>query len=82
MDGRDAATRANERHDRRRELSSHSLTCQKCGAEMNHQADKLVHPVSKEEAESMTAALDGVIESVFACPGCGWIDSVRKTGIR
>ena len=64
------------------------MTCSKCGTEMNHQADKLVHPVTREEAASMTPALDGVIEIVFACPGCGWIDSrrgggpLRKTEIR
>ena len=56
------------------------MTCPKCGAEMNHQADKLVHPVTKEEAAGMTPALDGVIETVFACPGCGWIDSRRGAG--
>jgi hypothetical protein len=46
---------------------------------MNHQADKLVHPVTKEEAKSMTSALDGVIEKVFACPNCGRIESRRAT---
>ncbi len=56
------------------------MTCPKCGTEMNHQADKLVHPVTREEAASMTAALDGVIVEVFACPGCGWIESRRVAG--
>ena len=56
------------------------MTCAQCGAEMNHQADKLVHPVTREEAADMTAALDGVIEEVFACPSCGWIESRRATG--
>ena len=56
------------------------MTCSKCGTEMNHQADKLVHPVTKEEAASMTLALDGVIEIVFACPGCGRVDSRREAG--
>jgi len=46
---------------------------------MNHQADKLVHPVTKEEAARMTATLDGVIERIYACPNCGWIDSRRPT---
>jgi hypothetical protein len=49
--------------------------------EMNHQADKLVHPVTKEEAASMTPALDGVIEIVFACPGCGRIESLRGSDL-
>jgi hypothetical protein len=56
------------------------MTCPKCDTEMNHQADKLVHPVTDEEAGRMTPALDGVIESVFACPRCGWIDSRRDSG--
>ncbi len=55
------------------------MTCPQCGAEMNHQADKLVHPVTREEAARMTAALDGVLEEVFACPECGWIESRRVT---
>jgi predicted RNA-binding Zn-ribbon protein involved in translation (DUF1610 family) len=54
------------------------VTCPRCGTPMNHQADKLVHPVTREEAERMTAGLDGVIEAIFACPGCGWIESRRE----
>ena len=56
-----------------------SMRCPRCGAEMNHQADKLVHPVSQEEAARITPALDGVIEQVFACPNCGRIESRRET---
>jgi hypothetical protein len=47
---------------------------------MNHQADKLVHPLTPQEAAGMSPALDGVIVVVFACPRCGWIDSVRQAG--
>ena len=57
------------------------MTCSKCGMEMNHQADKLVHPVTTDEAASMTLALDGVIEIVFACPGCGRIESLRGSDL-
>lgn len=56
------------------------IICPKCGTEMNHQADKLVHPVNREEAAHMTEALDGVIAEVFACPNCGWIES-RRSGL-
>ena len=56
------------------------MTCPKCGAEMNHQADKLVHPVTREETADMTSALDGVLMVVFACPSCGWIDAQRDFG--
>jgi predicted RNA-binding Zn-ribbon protein involved in translation (DUF1610 family) len=60
-------------------VTTGGMTCPNCGAEMNHQADKLVHPVTKEEAAKMTASLDGVIEEVFACPSCGRIESRRVT---
>ena len=56
---------------------THDMTCPKCGNAMNHQADKLVQPVTKEEAAALTPALDGVLVVVFACPNCGWIESRR-----
>ena len=58
-------------------MTTAGMTCAKCGAEMNHQADKLTYPVTAEEAAAMTEALDGAIEEVFACPACGWVDSRR-----
>lgn len=51
--------------------------CPKCGSEMNHQASKLVQPVSEEEIAVLTPAFDGVIQEIFACPGCGWIEARR-----
>jgi predicted RNA-binding Zn-ribbon protein involved in translation (DUF1610 family) len=53
------------------------LECPKCGTEMNHQASKLVQPVSEEDVGALTDAFDGVVEEVFACPTCGWIESGR-----
>jgi hypothetical protein len=44
---------------------------------MNHQADKLVEPTSREEAEASTV-LGGVILAVYACPNCGWIEAQRE----
>jgi hypothetical protein len=49
---------------------------------MNHQADKLVHPVTEEETAIMIEALDGVIERIFACPRCGRIESQRERPLR
>ena len=59
-------------------MSPLTMTCPKCDGQMNHQADKLVYPVTAVEAAAMTPGLDGVIEHVFACPNCGWIDSWRE----
>jgi hypothetical protein len=47
---------------------------------MNHQADKLVQPVTQDEATAVGVTLDGLLERVFACPHCGWIDSRREAG--
>jgi predicted RNA-binding Zn-ribbon protein involved in translation (DUF1610 family) len=44
---------------------------------MNHEADKLVYPTTREEEATMNAAFDGVIEQIFACPNCGRIESRR-----
>ena len=54
-----------------------TLMCPKCGAPMNHQADKLVEPTSAEEAEA-SSVLGGVLLVVFACPRCGWIEAERE----
>ena len=55
------------------------MICPADGAQMNHQASKLVYPRSREEAAEMTAAMDGVIEDVYACPVCGCIESRRAS---
>jgi predicted RNA-binding Zn-ribbon protein involved in translation (DUF1610 family) len=43
---------------------------------MNHQANKLVEPVTREEAEAGAAA-GGILVLVFACPNCGYVASRR-----
>ncbi len=53
------------------------MICPKCGDEMNHHADKLVYPVSAQEAEIMDLVLGGVIEETHCCPGCGAVESRR-----
>ena len=52
------------------------MTCPRCGAEMNHQADKLREPTTREEAE--TSRLGGIVIAVFACPNCGRIESLPQ----
>jgi hypothetical protein len=56
------------------------ITCPVDGTPMNHQASKLVYPRTREEAAEMTAAMDGVIDDVYACPVCGRIESRRARG--
>jgi predicted RNA-binding Zn-ribbon protein involved in translation (DUF1610 family) len=53
-----------------------TMRCPRCGAEMNHQANKLVEPVTRDEVEA-SAALGGILLVVFACPNCGYVASRR-----
>jgi hypothetical protein len=47
---------------------------------MNLHAEKLVQALTPEEAAAVGTDVDGVLEIVFACPQCGWIESRRETG--
>jgi len=53
-----------------------TLRCPRCGAGMNHQANKLVEPVTRDEVEA-SAALGGILLVVFACPNCGYVAARR-----
>jgi ribosomal protein S27AE len=54
---------------------SNKMICPKCGDEMNHHADKLVAPVSADDAKHVDPALGGLIEETHACPACGAVGS-------
>ena len=58
-------------------VQKNKMICPKCGAEMNHHADKLVYPVTPEDAKKLNAVLGGVIEETYGCPGCGGVESRR-----
>ncbi|HET7744359.1 MAG TPA: hypothetical protein VFK76_06410 [Gaiellaceae bacterium] len=53
------------------------MRCPKCGSEMNHQARKVVPPVSDADVAALSETFDGILEDVFACPECGWVDARR-----
>ena len=59
---------------------SNKMLCPKCGAEMNHHADKLVDLGRPEDAQRMNATLGGVIEEIHFCPACGAVASRREDG--
>jgi predicted RNA-binding Zn-ribbon protein involved in translation (DUF1610 family) len=54
------------------------MICPKCGAEMNHHADKLIYPASTEDVKKINAALGGMIEETHGCPACGAVESRRS----
>jgi len=49
---------------------SEKMSCPKCGAEMNHHCDKLVHG-SDSQSAGMDENLGGFLEEFHACPNCG-----------
>ncbi|TMA10816.1 MAG: hypothetical protein E6J89_09550 [Deltaproteobacteria bacterium] len=53
------------------------MICPKCGAEMNHHADKLVDPVRPEDLRQVNPALGGIVEETHCCPSCGAVESRR-----
>ena len=48
-----------------------AMICPRCGIEMNHHAEKLVYPSGPDEMSAVDPVLGGVIEELYACPGCG-----------
>jgi transcription elongation factor Elf1 len=51
--------------------ATQKMMCEPCGREMNHHADKLVDPVTAEQAARVDAALGGFVEETHTCPDCG-----------
>ena len=44
------------------------MVCPSCGGEMNHHAEKLVHPREPQEASAMDPILGGMVEEIHT-PG-------------
>ncbi len=53
------------------------MQCEKCGAEMNHHADKLVEPVDGAGTAAIDPVLGGLIEEIHGCRVCGHVQSRR-----
>ena len=58
-------------------MQKNKMICPKCGAEMNHHADKLVDPVRLEDMKHVNQELGGMIAEMHHCPGCGAVASRR-----
>jgi NAD(P)H-dependent FMN reductase/ribosomal protein S27AE len=62
------------RHGRERVAMPQSespMRCPKCGAEMNHHAEKVLQAADPAEEWSVDPALGGVVEEMHSCPACG-----------
>lgn len=53
------------------EAPSEPMVCPRCGAEMNHHANKFADPRSAEEAARIDPALGGLLDEAHSCPACG-----------
>ena len=54
---------------------SSKMICPRCGSEMNHHADKLVQPITTDQAKHVNETLGGLIEQTHCCPSCGGVES-------
>jgi ribosomal protein S27AE len=51
------------------EQRSTKMKCPRCGAEMNHHADKVIR--AESGGKRPDPGLDGVIIELHSCPACG-----------
>jgi predicted RNA-binding Zn-ribbon protein involved in translation (DUF1610 family) len=48
-----------------------AMRCPQCGLAMNYHAEKIDTLAALTDAEAVDPDLGGVVEEVYACPGCG-----------
>jgi len=56
-------------------MQKNKMICPKCGAEMNHHADKLVDPIKPDDIKHVNPSLGGVVTEMHCCPKCGAVES-------
>lgn len=52
-------------------VASTKMKCPKCGADMNFHAQKIVHGLSSDSAESEADSPNTTLLEFHACPNCG-----------
>lgn len=55
------------------------MKCPKCGAPMNHHADKLVAPIDQDAASRVDPVFGGVIEETHTCLVCAYVEFRRAS---
>ena len=48
-----------------------TMTCSKCGTQMNHHAEKIDYTVDGRDDEPFDSELGGVLKRIHTCPKCG-----------
>ncbi len=52
-------------------MASTKMKCPKCGADMNFHAQKIVHGLTSDSAESEEDSSNTALLEFHACPNCG-----------
>ena len=53
------------------------IRCPRCGAEMNHHANKVDYSAGHADPRAIDPVFSGVLQQVHQCPGCGNIELRR-----
>jgi predicted RNA-binding Zn-ribbon protein involved in translation (DUF1610 family) len=53
------------------------MRCPKCGADMNHHANKIDYSVGHDDPRSIDPVFNGVLQEVHQCPSCGNVELRR-----
>ena len=54
--------------------ASSKMICPKCGAEMNHHAEKVDYGAALDDPTALDSDFGGTLQEVHTCPGCGNIE--------
>ena len=57
--------------------TSNRMRCPKCGAEMNHHADKVDYGAGVRPEQGADPDFGGVLQQVHHCPNCGNVELRR-----
>ena len=53
------------------------MICPDCRIEMNYHAEKLDYTAALIDPDAVDPDLDGILEEVYTCPGCGKMGTRR-----
>ena len=57
--------------------TTNAMMCPQCEIEMNYHAEKIDYMTALTNPDAIDPDLDGVLEEIHTCPGCGHIGARR-----
>lgn len=52
-------------------MAESKMICPRCGAEMNHHAEKIDYTAALDEEGAVDEETGGILEEIHTCPKCG-----------